>query len=74
MPCVNITHLLSETLHELAKGQPFAIGYFDSDGQRIYSLRSDFDGVDVSKIAKNHGGGGHKHAAGFTTSIPPITF
>jgi nanoRNase/pAp phosphatase (c-di-AMP/oligoRNAs hydrolase) len=37
-------------------------------------LRSDKAGRDVSAIAKRHGGGGHKHAAGFvlegTTSFP----
>lgn len=30
-----------------------------------YSLRSREGGVDVSEIAKQFGGGGHKHAAGF---------
>ena len=74
VPCINITHLISETLHELAKDQPFAVGYFDDDKQRIYSLRSSEDGIDVSEIAKKYGGGGHKHAAGFTTPILPITF
>lgn len=29
------------------------------------SLYSDHSGIDVGKIAKNHGGGGHKGAAGF---------
>lgn len=72
VPCTNITHLISETLQELAKGQPFAVGYFDTNDKRIYSLRSAPDGVDVSEIARKNGGGGHKHAAGFTRPLPPI--
>jgi len=32
----------------------------------IVSLRSEEGGVDVSKLAKKHGGGGHKYAAGFS--------
>lgn len=63
---VNATVLFSEIAGELAKGKPFGACYFDrSDGKRQWSLRSDGDGVDVSVIAKAHGGGGHQHAAGF---------
>ena len=36
---------------------------------RVWSLRSDPDGLDVSQIAKAHGGGGHPHAAGFQEAI-----
>lgn len=66
VPVVNATTLFSEIAGELAKGHPFAACYFDrQDGKRQWSLRSTPDGVDVSEIAKAHGGGGHKHAAGF---------
>ena len=66
VPVVNATTLFSEIAGELAKGHPFAACYFDrQDGKRQWSLRSAPDGVDVSEIAKAHGGGGHKHAAGF---------
>lgn len=66
VPIVNATTLFSEIAGELAQGQPFAACYFDrQDGKRQWSLRSAPDGVDVSEIAKAHGGGGHKHAAGF---------
>ena len=34
------------------------------------SLRSFHDNVDVSEIAKEFGGGGHKKAAGFTLCSP----
>jgi oligoribonuclease NrnB/cAMP/cGMP phosphodiesterase (DHH superfamily) len=46
-------------------GQPFAATYYDSDKHRVFSLRSATDGLDVSEIAKEFGGGGHVHAAGF---------
>jgi oligoribonuclease NrnB/cAMP/cGMP phosphodiesterase (DHH superfamily) len=66
VPIVNATTLFSEIAGELAKGHPFAACYFDrQDGKRQWSLRSADDGVDVSEIAKAHGGGGHTHAAGF---------
>jgi len=66
--CVNCTcaDLTSEVAGALAKGRPFGMCWFESDeNERIYSLRSAPDGIDVSEIAKAHGGGGHKHAAGF---------
>ncbi len=66
VPIVNATTLFSEIAGELARGHAFAACYFDrQDGKRQWSLRSAPDGADVSEIAKAHGGGGHKHAAGF---------
>jgi phosphoesterase RecJ-like protein len=38
------------------------------DGLRKVSLRAVDDRVDVSAIARGHGGGGHRRAAGFTTA------
>jgi phosphoesterase RecJ-like protein len=38
------------------------------DGTRKVSLRATDDRVDVSKIARAHGGGGHRRAAGFSTA------
>lgn len=70
VPCVNATTLISEIGNKLSIDYPFAATYFDSNkGTRVWSLRSQEDGIDVSEIAKKYGGGGHKHAAGFTTSI-----
>jgi uncharacterized protein len=44
---------------------PFAASYFiRNDGMTVYSLRSIGD-FDVSAVAKQYGGGGHKNAAGF---------
>lgn len=45
----------------------WAACYWDTPTGRTFSLRSIKDiGADVSEIAKFYGGGGHKHAAGFT--------
>ena len=63
---VNATTLISEIGEKLSENRPFSATYFiDGKGNKIWSLRSREDGEDVSKIAKKHGGGGHKHAAGF---------
>lgn len=40
-------------------------------GQHKVSLRSTDDDVDVSAIARAQGGGGHRRAAGFTTTLEP---
>lgn len=64
----------SDLGHELSKGHPFAvIGYPAVDGRHVYSLRSCEDGADVSAVAQLFGGGGHKHAAGFTLNYPLST-
>jgi phosphoesterase RecJ-like protein len=42
----------------------------DRQGKRKVSLRATDGRVDVSKIARELGGGGHPQAAGFTTSLP----
>ncbi|MFL5827558.1 MAG: DHH family phosphoesterase [Thermoleophilaceae bacterium] len=41
----------------------------DRDGMRKVSLRSTDGRVDVSRIARAHGGGGHRQAAGFSTEL-----
>ncbi len=48
-----------------------------SCGRRKVSLRATDDDVDVSSIAREQGGGGHRRAAGFTTTLevePLIAF
>lgn len=57
--------LVSDAGHAMAKGEPFAACYWDTADGRIFGLRSTDDGADVSEIAKQYGGGGHAHAAGF---------
>jgi len=67
---VNATVLFSEIAGKLADGRPFGACYFDrGDGVRVWSLRSDPEGVNVSLIAKAHSGGGHPHAAGYQEVI-----
>jgi phosphoesterase RecJ-like protein len=39
----------------------------EREGIRKVSLRTGEDDVDVSKIARQEGGGGHRQAAGFST-------
>jgi len=59
----------SDLAGELAPGKPFASYYWLNDkGEYVFGLRStegDPKAVDVSEIAKQYGGGGHKHASGF---------
>ena len=63
---VNATTMFSEVAGTLAIGRPFGVAWFvRGDGMVVHSLRSADDGIDVSELAKRHGGGGHKHAAGF---------
>lgn len=71
VPVLNAPYFMASDLGNiLAKGYPFAVIYTtDARGVR-YSLRSASDGIDVSEIAKSHGGGGHFHAAGFETKTP----
>ena len=62
-------NIASDAANILAKGMPFAATYYDSEKERVFSLRSiKDDGIDVSIIAGIYGGGGHKHAAGFKVS------
>ncbi len=41
----------------------------DADGLRKVSLRASDERVDVSAIARTQGGGGHRQAAGFSTTL-----
>ena len=67
---VNSSHWMSEIGAKLSPDCDFAlIWYYDHDEQRTkVSLRSFHDHVDVSEIAKDFKGGGHRKAAGFTLS------
>jgi len=57
--------LTSDAGHLMAHGEPFAACYWDMADSRCFSLRSTDNGLDVSEIAKQYGGGGHAKAAGF---------
>lgn len=65
---VNSSHWMSEIGAKLSPDCDFAlIWYYSHDEQRTkVSLRAFHDHVDVSEIAKDFKGGGHKKAGGFT--------
>ncbi len=69
VPYMNCSDHVNALLTE--RGGDFAVGYFRQlDGKWQFSLRSVGD-VDVSEIAKQFGGGGHRNAAGFKTDVLP---
>jgi oligoribonuclease NrnB/cAMP/cGMP phosphodiesterase (DHH superfamily) len=57
--------MVSDAANLMAKGEPFAACYWDTAEGRIFGLRATDEGVDVSEVAKQYGGGGHAKAAGF---------
>lgn len=70
IPCLNVQpSISSEVCQGLAHNFPFAASYSDTHNKRIFSLRSNKDGADVAYIADLYGGGGHKHAAGFSIDL-----
>ena len=42
----------------------------DREGMRKVSLRATDGSIDVSRLAREFGGGGHPQAAGFSTAVP----
>ena len=60
----------SDAGHILAQDSPFGATFYLDGTSAYFSLRSTEDGIDVSEVAKLYGGGGHKHAAGFKTTLP----
>lgn len=57
--------MVSDAAHLMAQGEPFAACYWDTSEGRVFGLRATDEGVDVSDVAKQYGGGGHAKAAGF---------
>lgn len=69
VPIANLPSTFSSDAgHRLAEGEPFGGCYWDTPQGRVFSLRSTDAGVDVSEIAKQYGGGGHRNASGFRVS------
>lgn len=67
VPVANLPYIhVSDAAHKLTIGEPFAGCYWDTPKGRVFGLRSTDAGVDVSEIAKQYGGGGHRNASGFT--------
>lgn len=70
VPVANLPYTMSSDAgHKMSKGCPFAACYWDTPKGRVFSLRSSDEGIDVSEIAKQYGGGGHRNASGFTVSF-----
>lgn len=70
VPVANLPYTLtSDAGHLMARGEPFAACYWDTPKGRVFSLRSTDAGMDVSAIAASYGGGGHRNASGFTTTL-----
>lgn len=66
VPVASLPHtLVSDAAHLMAQGEPFAACYWDTAEGRTFGLRAADEGVDVSEVAKQYGGGGHAKAAGF---------
>lgn len=65
--CINAPYFSSEVVKSVynADIHDIMVGFCFSQGEWTVSLRSAKPEVDVSVIAKNRGGGGHKGAAGF---------
>jgi uncharacterized protein len=64
---INASHWVSEIGASLSPSCEFAVIWYYSHSTMTtrVSLRSFYDSVDVSEIAREFGGGGHKKAAGF---------
>ncbi|MCQ4271052.1 phosphohydrolase [Pseudomonas kuykendallii] len=66
VPVVNAPYTMaSDVGHVLLEGEPFAATYYDAAEERVFSLRSSDNGVDVGAISEQYGGGGHRNASGF---------
>jgi uncharacterized protein len=65
VPAVNSSGFQSEIGNLLSEGEDYAAVYYFDGSKYKFSLRSKEDGVDVSEIALEFGGGGHKNASGF---------
>lgn len=75
VPCLNAPGIWSSDAgHIMAENHPskMAVIWCHTKNVAIVSLRSVEGGPDVSEIAKMHGGGGHKHAAGYTADIRTV--
>jgi oligoribonuclease NrnB/cAMP/cGMP phosphodiesterase (DHH superfamily) len=69
----NTPYFYSEIAGALAEGRPFGVCWTQlDDGRFRFDLRSREGGIDVSEVAKQYGGGGHKQAAGFKTWTFPF--
>lgn len=70
VPVANLPGTMaSDAGNLMAAGEKFAATYYDAPDGRRFSLRSTDAGLDVSAIAKQYGGGGHRNASGFKARL-----
>jgi oligoribonuclease NrnB/cAMP/cGMP phosphodiesterase (DHH superfamily) len=71
IPVCNLPYIYaSDAAARIAEDHTFGACYYIKSNKNVYvSLRSKDSGLDVSKIARLYGGGGHVHAAGFELSL-----
>ena len=70
VPVANLPYMFaSDAGNIMSEGESFAASYYDTASKRKFSLRAQKNGVDVSEIARQYGGGGHAAAAGFEMPI-----
>jgi oligoribonuclease NrnB/cAMP/cGMP phosphodiesterase (DHH superfamily) len=73
VPIINVPSMFASDVGAIMSiGEPFAASYFELPYARVYSLRSQPGGIDVSVIAKKYGGGGHPGASGFKINFGRI--
>lgn len=66
VPVVNLhPGIASDACSQLARGEAFAVGYWDTPQGRKFSLHSTDRGVDVSQLARHYGGTGTHNVADF---------
>ncbi len=68
VPALNSSWCYAELCNKINVDKPFAAVYHWNIDRYNFSLRSDENGMDVTKIAEMYGGGGHKRASGFSVS------
>jgi oligoribonuclease NrnB/cAMP/cGMP phosphodiesterase (DHH superfamily) len=70
VPVANLPYTMaSDAAHIMSQNAPFAACYTDRADGRVFSLRSSDAGADVSMIASQYGGGGHRNASGFKAEL-----
>ena len=65
--------LTSDAALMLAKDAAFGGCFWFTPEGWVFSLRSTEGGLNVAQIAKEYGGGGHKHAAGFRIPLDKLS-
>lgn len=70
VPLINVPRAYSSDALDLYTGDyPFALGYYDTDTHRVFSIRSRRGSdVRVNDLARTYGGDGHPNAAGFVVT------